>query len=123
MFFVNFSHFYRFISIEMKSVKFEDSLFEDCRFEDIKSTDTVFENCTIRSTVFYNTGSFSNTTGFRRITENSSEFRLEVEYVNQKTSIMYTLFFCKSVAKGATVRKKYSSHYKRPVSKHLCTLC
>uniref|UniRef100_A0A672HEY7 Synaptic vesicle glycoprotein 2B-like n=1 Tax=Salarias fasciatus TaxID=181472 RepID=A0A672HEY7_SALFA len=45
----------KFISIEMKSVKFEDSLFEDCRFEDIRSTDTLFENCTIRSTVFYNT--------------------------------------------------------------------
>ncbi|KAK9517297.1 hypothetical protein VZT92_025180 [Zoarces viviparus] len=45
----------KFISIEMKSVKFESSLFEDCHFEDIKSTDTVFENCTIRSTVFYNT--------------------------------------------------------------------
>ncbi|XP_042268366.1 synaptic vesicle glycoprotein 2B-like isoform X3 [Thunnus maccoyii] len=45
----------KFISIELKSVKFEDSLFEDCRFEDIRSTDTVFENCTIRSTVFYNT--------------------------------------------------------------------
>uniref|UniRef100_A0A8C4DV99 Major facilitator superfamily (MFS) profile domain-containing protein n=1 Tax=Dicentrarchus labrax TaxID=13489 RepID=A0A8C4DV99_DICLA len=49
------SHPHRFISIEMKSVKFEDSLFENCRFEDIKSTDTVFENCTIRSTVFRNT--------------------------------------------------------------------
>ncbi|KAM9754843.1 LOW QUALITY PROTEIN: synaptic vesicle glycoprotein 2B-like [Menidia menidia] len=45
----------KFISIEMKSVKFEDSLFEDCRFEDIRSTNTVFENCTIRSTIFYNT--------------------------------------------------------------------
>ncbi|XP_047453534.1 synaptic vesicle glycoprotein 2B-like [Mugil cephalus] len=45
----------KFISIEMKSVKFEDSLFEDCHFEDIRSTDTVFENCTIVSTVFYNT--------------------------------------------------------------------
>uniref|UniRef100_A0AAQ5ZZ08 Major facilitator superfamily (MFS) profile domain-containing protein n=1 Tax=Amphiprion ocellaris TaxID=80972 RepID=A0AAQ5ZZ08_AMPOC len=44
-----------FVSIEMKSVKFEDSLFEDCHFKDIKSTDTVFENCTIRSTIFYNT--------------------------------------------------------------------
>uniref|UniRef100_A0AAQ6IIH0 Major facilitator superfamily (MFS) profile domain-containing protein n=1 Tax=Anabas testudineus TaxID=64144 RepID=A0AAQ6IIH0_ANATE len=49
------SYLHRFISIEIKSVKFEDSLFEDCRFEDIRSTDTVFENCTIRSTVFYNT--------------------------------------------------------------------
>uniref|UniRef100_A0A6Q2YNR5 Major facilitator superfamily (MFS) profile domain-containing protein n=1 Tax=Esox lucius TaxID=8010 RepID=A0A6Q2YNR5_ESOLU len=45
----------KFISIEMKSVKFEDSLFEDCYFEDIKSTETIFENCTIRATIFYNT--------------------------------------------------------------------
>ncbi|XP_037834215.1 synaptic vesicle glycoprotein 2B-like [Kryptolebias marmoratus] len=45
----------KFVRIEMKSVRFEDSLFEDCLFEDIRSTDTVFENCTIRSTVFYNT--------------------------------------------------------------------
>ncbi|XP_067090948.1 synaptic vesicle glycoprotein 2B isoform X1 [Osmerus mordax] len=45
----------KFIKIEMKSVKFEDSLFEDCYFEDIRSTDTIFENCTIRSTIFYNT--------------------------------------------------------------------
>ncbi|XP_023253209.1 synaptic vesicle glycoprotein 2B-like [Seriola lalandi dorsalis] len=45
----------KFIGITMKSVKFEDSLFEDCRFEDITSTDTIFERCTIRSTVFFNT--------------------------------------------------------------------
>uniref|UniRef100_A0A8C2BLC2 Synaptic vesicle glycoprotein 2Bb n=1 Tax=Cyprinus carpio TaxID=7962 RepID=A0A8C2BLC2_CYPCA len=45
----------KFINIEMKSVKFEDSLFEDCYFENIRSTDTIFENCTIRSTVFYDT--------------------------------------------------------------------
>uniref|UniRef100_A0A8C7IE36 Synaptic vesicle glycoprotein 2Bb n=1 Tax=Oncorhynchus kisutch TaxID=8019 RepID=A0A8C7IE36_ONCKI len=46
----------KFINIQMKSVKFENSLFEDCYFEDIESTETIFENCTIRSTVFYNTG-------------------------------------------------------------------
>uniref|UniRef100_A0A8C7IDX4 Synaptic vesicle glycoprotein 2Bb n=1 Tax=Oncorhynchus kisutch TaxID=8019 RepID=A0A8C7IDX4_ONCKI len=45
----------KFINIQMKSVKFENSLFEDCYFEDIESTETIFENCTIRSTVFYNT--------------------------------------------------------------------
>ncbi|XP_076878454.1 synaptic vesicle glycoprotein 2B [Brachyhypopomus gauderio] len=45
----------KFVNIELKSVKFEDSLFEDCYFEDIKSTNTFFENCTIRSTIFYNT--------------------------------------------------------------------
>uniref|UniRef100_A0A8C9TEN2 Synaptic vesicle glycoprotein 2Ba n=1 Tax=Scleropages formosus TaxID=113540 RepID=A0A8C9TEN2_SCLFO len=45
----------KFTNIELKSVKFEDSMFEDCYFEDIKSTNTFFENCTIKSTVFYNT--------------------------------------------------------------------
>lgn len=40
----------------MKSVRFEDSLFEDCYFEDIRSTDTYFENCTFRATTFYKTG-------------------------------------------------------------------
>lgn len=54
------SHPYRFVGIEMRSVKFQDSLFEDCHFEDIRSTNTVFENCTIRSTLFYNTGGFSS---------------------------------------------------------------
>lgn len=46
----------RFVNIEMKNVKFEDSRFENCYFEDIKSTETFFENCTLKNTVFYNTG-------------------------------------------------------------------
>lgn len=46
----------RFANIEMKSVKFENSLFENCYFEDIRSTNTFFENCTIKNTIFYNTG-------------------------------------------------------------------
>ncbi|MGH0180981.1 UNVERIFIED_CONTAM: hypothetical protein FKN15_005229 [Acipenser sinensis] len=45
----------KFYKIDLKSVTFEDSLFEECYFEDIRSTDTVFKNCTIMSTVFYNT--------------------------------------------------------------------
>ncbi|KAI5101263.1 synaptic vesicle glycoprotein 2B, partial [Silurus meridionalis] len=44
-----------FIGIEMTNVRFKHALFEDCYFEDIKSTDTLFENCTIVNTVFYNT--------------------------------------------------------------------
>uniref|UniRef100_A0A4W5LNV0 SV2A/B/C luminal domain-containing protein n=1 Tax=Hucho hucho TaxID=62062 RepID=A0A4W5LNV0_9TELE len=46
----------KFMNIEIKSVKFEDSLFENCYFEDVRSTNTYFENCTIKNTVFYNTG-------------------------------------------------------------------
>uniref|UniRef100_A0A674BVT8 Synaptic vesicle glycoprotein 2B-like n=1 Tax=Salmo trutta TaxID=8032 RepID=A0A674BVT8_SALTR len=45
----------KFMNIEIKSVKFEDSLFENCYFEDVRSTNTYFENCTIKNTVFYNT--------------------------------------------------------------------
>ncbi|CAB1451173.1 unnamed protein product [Pleuronectes platessa] len=45
----------KFANIEIKSVKFEDSLFENCYFEDVRSTNTFFENCTFKSTVFYNT--------------------------------------------------------------------
>lgn len=46
----------RFIGLRMKSVTFEDSLFEECYFEDITSSNTFFKNCTFISTVFYNTG-------------------------------------------------------------------
>ncbi|XP_006628941.1 synaptic vesicle glycoprotein 2B-like [Lepisosteus oculatus] len=45
----------KFTKIEMKSVTFEDSLFEECFFEDIRSTDTFFKNCTLINNVFYNT--------------------------------------------------------------------
>lgn len=47
---------HRFIGMKFKEVRFEDSLFEDCYFEDVTSSETFFENCTIISTVFYNTG-------------------------------------------------------------------
>lgn len=55
-----YSRSFRFANIEIKSVKFEDSLFENCYFEDVKSTNTFFENCTIKNTVFYNTGMVQN---------------------------------------------------------------
>lgn len=46
----------RFIGLRLKSVTFEDSLFEECYFEDVTSTNTFFRNCTFVNTVFYNTG-------------------------------------------------------------------
>lgn len=46
----------RFIGLRMKSVTFEDSLFEECYFEDVTSSNTFFRNCTFINTVFYNTG-------------------------------------------------------------------
>nr|XP_013811973.1 PREDICTED: synaptic vesicle glycoprotein 2A [Apteryx mantelli mantelli] len=48
----------KFIGLKMKSVIFEDSLFEECYFEDITSSNTFFKNCTFISTVFYNTDLF-----------------------------------------------------------------
>ncbi|TSL68182.1 Synaptic vesicle glycoprotein 2B [Bagarius yarrelli] len=44
-----------FVGIEMTNVRFKDTLFKHCYFEDVKSTDTLFENCTIVNSVFYNT--------------------------------------------------------------------
>lgn len=40
----------------MKSMVFEDSVFEECYFEDITSTHTSFRNCTFIASLFYNTG-------------------------------------------------------------------
>ncbi|XP_009706571.1 PREDICTED: synaptic vesicle glycoprotein 2A-like, partial [Cariama cristata] len=40
----------KFIGLKMKSVTFEDSLFEECYFEDITSSNTFFKNCTFIST-------------------------------------------------------------------------
>nr|XP_005293701.1 synaptic vesicle glycoprotein 2A isoform X2 [Chrysemys picta bellii] len=48
----------KFIGLKLKSVSFEDSLFEDCYFEDITSSNTFFKNCSFFSTVFYNTDLF-----------------------------------------------------------------
>ncbi|XP_065268233.1 synaptic vesicle glycoprotein 2B isoform X2 [Emys orbicularis] len=46
----------KFAKMKFKDVTFEDMLFEECYFEDVTSTETVFKNCTILATVFYNTG-------------------------------------------------------------------
>lgn len=46
----------RFMNLKMRSMVFEDSLFEECFFEDITSSNTFFKNCTFIATLFYNTG-------------------------------------------------------------------
>lgn len=46
----------RFMNVKMRSMVFEDSLFEECYFEDITSSNTFFKNCTFIATLFYNTG-------------------------------------------------------------------
>lgn len=47
---------HRFLNLKMKSMVFEDSVFEECYFEDITSTNTFFKNCTFIASLFYNTG-------------------------------------------------------------------
>lgn len=44
------------MNLRMRSMVFEDSLFEECYFEDITSSNTFFKNCTFIATLFYNTG-------------------------------------------------------------------
>ncbi len=50
--------FTRFLNLKMKSMVFEDSVFEECYFEDITSTHTFFRNCTFIASLFYNTGKY-----------------------------------------------------------------
>lgn len=53
---VSLSSSCRFMNLKMRSMVFEDSLFEECYFEDITSSNTFFKNCTFIATLFYNTG-------------------------------------------------------------------
>ncbi|KAK7170863.1 hypothetical protein R3I94_000921 [Phoxinus phoxinus] len=62
----------RFINIEIKNVKFEESLFENCYFEDVRSTETFFENCTLKNTVFYNTDLWKDSKFFNCKLENTT---------------------------------------------------
>uniref|UniRef100_A0A8C3AGC9 Synaptic vesicle glycoprotein 2A n=2 Tax=Cyclopterus lumpus TaxID=8103 RepID=A0A8C3AGC9_CYCLU len=48
----------KFMNLKMRSMVFEDSLFEECYFEDITSSNTFFKNCTFIATLFYNTDLF-----------------------------------------------------------------
>ncbi|CAB1420826.1 unnamed protein product [Pleuronectes platessa] len=48
----------KFLNLKMKSMVFEDSVFEECYFEDITSTHTLFKNCTFIASLFYNTDLF-----------------------------------------------------------------
>ncbi|XP_072473607.1 synaptic vesicle glycoprotein 2B isoform X1 [Notamacropus eugenii] len=45
----------KFYKMKFKNVIFESSLFDECYFEDVVSPGTFFKNCTIESTIFYNT--------------------------------------------------------------------
>ncbi|XP_061677106.1 synaptic vesicle glycoprotein 2A-like isoform X2 [Syngnathoides biaculeatus] len=49
----------KFMNLKMRSMVFEDSLFEECYFEDITSSNTFFKNCTFIATLFYNTAGSS----------------------------------------------------------------
>uniref|UniRef100_A0A3Q1FA46 Synaptic vesicle glycoprotein 2A n=1 Tax=Acanthochromis polyacanthus TaxID=80966 RepID=A0A3Q1FA46_9TELE len=53
-------HFFndKFLNLKMKSMVFEDSVFEECFFEDVTSTHTFFRNCTFIASLFYNTDLF-----------------------------------------------------------------
>uniref|UniRef100_A0AAQ4P5X3 Synaptic vesicle glycoprotein 2A n=1 Tax=Gasterosteus aculeatus aculeatus TaxID=481459 RepID=A0AAQ4P5X3_GASAC len=48
----------KFLNLKMKSMVFEDSVFEECYFEDITSIHTIFRNCTFVASLFYNTDLF-----------------------------------------------------------------
>ncbi|XP_063781806.1 synaptic vesicle glycoprotein 2B [Pseudophryne corroboree] len=45
----------KFYKMKLKYVTFENCLFDECFFEDVTSPGTIFKNCTIKASYFYNT--------------------------------------------------------------------
>uniref|UniRef100_A0A671SRN0 Synaptic vesicle glycoprotein 2B-like n=1 Tax=Sinocyclocheilus anshuiensis TaxID=1608454 RepID=A0A671SRN0_9TELE len=95
----------KFINIEMKSVKFEDSLFVDCFFENIRSTETIFENCTIRSTVFYDTDLYEEKfidCTFENVTFLHNKKGCHLDYEEENDVLVYLVSFlgCLAVLPG-----------------------
>ncbi|XP_056307965.1 synaptic vesicle glycoprotein 2B [Danio aesculapii] len=91
----------KFINIEMKSVKFEDSLFVDCFFENVRSTETMFENCTIRSTVFYDTDLYEEKfvdCTFENVTFLHNKKGCHLDYEEDNDVLIYLVSFLGSLA-------------------------
>ncbi|KAG1933880.1 synaptic vesicle glycoprotein 2B [Pimephales promelas] len=91
----------KFINIEMKSVKFEDSLFVDCLFENIRSTETLFENCTIRSTIFSDTDLYEEKfidCTFENVTFEHNKKGCHLDYEDENDVLIYLVSFLGSLA-------------------------
>ncbi|XP_051545656.1 synaptic vesicle glycoprotein 2B-like [Myxocyprinus asiaticus] len=91
----------KFINIEMKSVKFEDSLFEDCLFENIRSTETFFENCTLRDTVFNKTDLYKEKfidCTFENVTFLHNKKGCHLDYDEENDVLIYLVSFLGSLA-------------------------
>ncbi|KAK0155611.1 Synaptic vesicle glycoprotein 2B [Merluccius polli] len=90
-----------FINIEIKSVTFEDSLFEDCYFKDVRSTDTVFKNCTIRSTEFINTDLWEDKfidCKLENVTWHENKHGCHLDTVEENDVLIYLVSFLGSLA-------------------------
>ncbi|KAI2648489.1 Synaptic vesicle glycoprotein 2B [Labeo rohita] len=91
----------KFTNIEMKSVKFEDSLFVDCVFENIRSTETLFENCTIRGTLFYDTDLYEEKfidCTFENVTFLHNKKGCHLDYEEENDVLIYLVSFLGSLA-------------------------
>ncbi|MBN3310828.1 SV2B protein, partial [Amia calva] len=91
----------KFTKIELKSVTFEDSLFEECFFEDIRSTDTFFKNCTIISTMFYNTDLYEEKFIDCRMVNNTfmhSKKGCHLDFEEENDILIYLVSFLGSLA-------------------------
>ncbi|CAL8262795.1 unnamed protein product [Merluccius merluccius] len=90
-----------FINIEIKSVTFEDSLFEDCYFKDVRSTDTVFRNCTIRSTEFIKTDLWEDKfidCKLENVTWHENKHGCHLDTVEENDVLIYLVSFLGSLA-------------------------
>nr|XP_055048538.1 synaptic vesicle glycoprotein 2B [Misgurnus anguillicaudatus]XP_055048539.1 synaptic vesicle glycoprotein 2B [Misgurnus anguillicaudatus] len=91
----------KFINMEMKSVKFEDSLFVDCFFENIRSTETFFENCTLIRTTFYDTDLYKEKfvdCTFENVTFEHTRKGCHLDYDEENDVLIYLVSFLGSLA-------------------------
>ncbi|KAI7812155.1 synaptic vesicle glycoprotein 2B [Triplophysa rosa] len=91
----------KFINIEMKSVKFEDSLFVDCTFEHIRSTETFFENCTLIRTKFFDTDIYKEKfidCTFENVTFEHTRKGCHLDYDEENDVLIYLVSFLGSLA-------------------------
>ncbi|OCT86798.1 synaptic vesicle glycoprotein 2B [Xenopus laevis] len=91
----------RFYKMKLKYVTFEDSLFDECYFEDVTSAGTMFKNCTIQNTVFYNTDLYRHKfidCNFINVTFSEEKEGCHIDFEEDNDFLIYLVSFLGSLS-------------------------
>ncbi|KAE8618272.1 hypothetical protein XENTR_v10009336 [Xenopus tropicalis] len=91
----------RFYKMKLKYVTFKDSLFDECYFEDVTSTGSIFENCTIQNTVFYNTDLYQHKfidCNFINVTFSQPKEGCHIDFEEDNDFLIYLVSFLGSLS-------------------------